>query len=133
MALPDLNTALYSKLSNDSGVSALVGTKIYSRLAPSGTDAPYIVFYLGSGLSPKLTSTGTIDDIYRVDSWSLLQATTKSVHDAVHTALDEQALTISGWTNYRMQCVRWNEFTETFEGKQYHRYVWDVRIRASKD
>lgn len=133
MAIPDLDEAVYDALTNDAGVSALVSSRVYNLLAPSGSELPYIVFYIASGVIPNAVPHEQLNYVYRVDCWAYTRALAEDMSQAVYTALHKQTLTLTGWTNYRMQCEQEQRLLETFEGRQYHRNVWDVRILASKD
>ncbi len=41
---------IYSTMAADSGIAALVGNRIFPRLAPANTALPYIVYFLVSGV-----------------------------------------------------------------------------------
>lgn len=134
MAFPDVYSALFSKLSNDSGLTALVGQRIYSLQAPNGATYPLVIYYLASGVLPNDSPRDSISDVYRVDSWSTVSAAhARTVADAVHSALHEQALTIPGWSNYWLVATRVTDLVDTTSAKQYWRRVIDFNIRASKD
>lgn len=53
-----IGKAVYYALSNDSGVTDLVGTKIYPEIAPEGTTAPVVVFTMINSV-PDYSRSGT--------------------------------------------------------------------------
>ena len=131
--LPDLDTSIYNILANDAGVAALVSAKIYNLQAPFGSALPYLVFYEAVGIIPNITPRDTLDDTYRIESRAGTRAAASGLHLAVYTAVHEQALTITGWSNYWLVCERSQRFIENVDGAQYWRFVWDIRAMASKD
>lgn len=133
MALPGLDAAVRAKLVGASGVTALVGQKVYNLQAPAGGTLPYLIFYQASGIIPNLQPRDTLDYVFRVDCWSASGSGAIGLSGAVYDALHEQTLTLSGWTNYWMVCEQEQSLIQDVSGVQYYRRVWDVRIRASKD
>ncbi len=133
MSWPSLAGALFSKLNNDAALTVLIGSKIYSLEAAEGTALPYVIFYVTAGLVPNIVPRETLNQVYSVESRATTRGLAEDVHQAVYAALHKQTLTISGWTNYWMACERAYEFSEQLGGVTYYRFVWDIRISASKD
>lgn len=130
---PSLDAAVFSLLSGATAITDVVGTKIYNLQAPSGVSLPYLIFYLGSGVIPNTEPRDTINNVYRIESRQTTRAGAETLHNAVYSAVHEQALTIAGWSNYWLVCEGEQRFVENVSGVQYWRFVWDVRIRASRD
>jgi len=130
---PNLDAALFSKLTNDNGVKTIVTARVYSLFAPEGATMPYVIFYEADGKIPNTCPRDTGDVVYRVESRATSLAGGVALHGAIYTALHESSLTVSGWTNYALTCTREMRFPEDLSGVQYFRFVWDVRIRLSKD
>lgn len=130
---PSVDTAIYSLLSGASGITDIVGTKIYNLQAPSGVSVPYLIFYVASGVIPNTEPRDTINQIYRIESRQTSRAGAEALHGAVYSAVHEQALSITGWSNYWLVCESEQRFVENVSAVQYWRFVWDVRIRASRD
>jgi len=109
-----------------------VGTRIYNPQAPAGTDLPYVLFYLASGVMPNWNPQLFIDDVYRIEGVGATRATAESTFNAVFTALHLQAFTLTGWSAYWVACERVTTLVENLAGKQYFRRVGDFRIKADK-
>lgn len=130
-ALPAVEAALFSRLATDAGVTARVGQRIYNLQAPSGEPRPYLVFYLASGLLPRLTARLDTNDVYRVEAVADTRAAAEALRGAVFAALDSQPLTLAGFSNYWLKAERTTTLTETRDGQQIWRYITDYRVRTS--
>lgn len=129
--IPDLDSTIFTALTGDAGVSAQVGTKVYSIQAPSGTAMPYITFEIASGLIGNVVPRDTINYVVRVHSWGSSRSAAATVHRAVYTAMHETAPAISGWNNYWTVCTAEQRFVENVNGTLIYHFVWDVRVKAS--
>lgn len=128
--LPATETALYTKLTGDVALTALVGTNIFNSQADDGTAYPYVIFYLADGGMPNDTPSMRVDEIFRVEAISDDGSEAKQVYDAIFTALHLQELTITGWNNYWMAVVGNQRLIETIAGNQVWRYIGDVNVRV---
>jgi hypothetical protein len=85
-----IETDLYTTLSNNSGVTALVGARIYPGLAPESIAKPYLVYELVFG--ERLNTITGVDDATRkriqINCHASTYASSKSVSDAVEAALE---------------------------------------------
>ena len=85
-----IESDLYTTLSNDAGVSALVGTRIYPNLAPESATYPYITYQLISGV--RLSTVTGVNDAKRKRIQHSCHAETyeeaKALADAVFAALE---------------------------------------------
>lgn len=139
MSLPDVERAIYAKLTGDSGVSALVSTRVHESLAPAGATRPYIVFYNASGLHPAETPRDTLNYVFRIEAVVDEDSDSGStaaynLQSAIHSALSGAALSISGWSAYWVDFERYTTLFDAVEhGRQLRRLIGDYRIRASKD
>jgi hypothetical protein len=91
MAFVDVADAVYSILSNNAPVVALVSTKIYPTIAAQETLAPYVVVDYAVNNEPLDTKTrpSSLDRIrIQVDSYGRTRKQAMTVHLAVRTALD---------------------------------------------
>lgn len=130
--LPNIDPIIYSKLAGAAGVTAIT-TRIYAIQAPPSATFPYVTYEETSGIIPNLQERQDLNTVYRVHSWTTAGSQAANLHLAVFEALHRQVLTISGWHNWWMACEQSQRFTEQLDGKTYWHFVWDVRIRASKD
>ena len=91
MAFTDVADAVYSILSNASGVTSLVSTKIYPTIAAQEAVAPFIVFNSAISVDPTDTKTrpSSLDRFrIQVDCYGRTRKQAVNVHLAVRTALD---------------------------------------------
>ena len=90
--------AIYSILTGDSAVSALVGNRIYPQIAAQGAAFPFIVYVL-QDTSPSDTKSGvsTLDEVrYDIVVASESYAEASDLTNKVRTALDRYTGTVSG-------------------------------------
>lgn len=80
---------LFTRLKDDAGVSALVGTRIYPKKAPQNVQTPYIIFHVISDIDKQCVG-GAIyqnDTRIQIDCWSLSYAEVKNLKVAVKSSL----------------------------------------------
>jgi hypothetical protein len=85
-----IETDLYTTLSNDAGVTALVSTRIYPNMAPESAAFPYAVYQMVSG-GRLSTITGVGDAIRKriqIGNHSATYDEAKAVAAAVIAALE---------------------------------------------
>lgn len=90
--------AIYSILSSDSDVSAIVGTRIYPQIAAQGASFPFLVYVL-QGTTPSDTKSGvsTLDEVrYDIVVASETYAEASDLTNKVRTALDRYTGTVAG-------------------------------------
>ena len=90
--------AIYSILTNDSDVSAIIGTKVYPQIAAQGATFPFVVYVLQDN-SPSDTKSGvsTLDEI-RYDIVAAAETYTElsSLTERIRLALDRYTGTVEG-------------------------------------
>lgn len=139
MTLPDVDRALFGKLTADSGVTAIVSTRVYERIAPAGVARPYIVFYNATGIHPPQTPRDTFNYVYRIeavvdDDSGSGRSAAFNLQDAIHTAVSGASLSVTGWGVYWVDFERMITLIDALEqGKQIRRLIGDYRIRGSKN
>lgn len=83
-----LEEALYDWLSADTGISALVGNRIFPNKIPQGETYPQITFFRVS--SPRVRNFGEPDGLanprIQVDCWGLTLASAVAVGEAVRNS-----------------------------------------------
>lgn len=123
MTTTALETGLYSKLSgNGALIAELGGTLIYNKLAPQGTTGAYVVFQWQGGGPENDTPTESRSVLYTVRAIADTQAKAATLDGLIDGALHNQALTISGFSNYwtaREQDINLVELTAGAQPK-YH-------------
>ena len=85
-----IETDLYSTLTNDAGVSALVSNRVYPAPAPEGVTFPYCTYQLISG--ERVTTLPGVGDAKRkrmqVSCHGATYSSAKAVADAVYSAFE---------------------------------------------
>lgn len=84
-----LESGLVSLLTADSGVSALVGSRVYPDKLPDSPTLPALTYQVAS-LTPRYAHSGDADlDTVRVqvNCWAVTRTTAVTVRDAVRTAV----------------------------------------------
>ena len=90
--------ALYSILTSDSDVSAIVGTRVYPQIAAQGAAFPFLVYVL-QDTTPSDTKSGvsTLDEVrYDIVVASETYAEASDLTNKVRTALDRYTGTVAG-------------------------------------
>ena len=90
--------AIYSILTSDSDVSAIVGTRVYPQIAAQGAAFPFVV-YLINDLTPSDTKSGvsTLDEVrYEVLAIAETYAEAADLNEKIRTALDRYTGTVAG-------------------------------------
>ena len=127
-----LETALYGALAAGTALTTtLGGTAIYNTLAPRDKALPYVIFSQQAGREDNETPRRTFTGRYLVKGVanSLLAAGT--IADQADALLHDAALTVTGWTNYRMQrtnTVRYIETTDAGEQVGHAGAVYEIRL-----
>lgn len=123
--------AIYGILSAAAGVTNLVSTKIYPRLAPMETVAPYVVYSIVSvDPTDSKTRPSTLDRVrVQIDCYGRTYASAEAVHSAVRTALDAYTIgsTVAG---VKLDGIKFETENDTFEEDvDIHRRSADYQIR----
>jgi len=88
--------AIYSILTSDSDVNAIVGTRVYPQIAAQGAAFPFVVYVL-QDTSPSDTKSGvsTLDEIrYDIVVASETYAEASDLTNKIRTALDRYTGTV---------------------------------------
>lgn len=82
--------AVYSRLSSDTSLTALVGERIYPAVRPQDTTLPAVTYYhSGSEREYGLTySSGLVSAFVTIESWATTIASALAVAAAVRGAMD---------------------------------------------
>ncbi|HNB50417.1 MAG TPA: DUF3168 domain-containing protein [Anaerolineales bacterium] len=127
--------AIHDKIAGVSGITALVGTRIYFGTAPAGATYPFVTFAFSGGGEDRETPQHRKNLVYLVQGVSQIsKSQANTLAELLETAFDEATLTISGWTNIWTAV---EEHLPAFEmdtqtGKQTWRAGRYVRIRLSQ-
>lgn len=118
-----LRTAIADLLTGDSGVAALVGTRVYHQTAPQDATYPLIVFFKQSGTPSHQFSGAVENEIWTVKAVDPKSSTAEDIADAVDTAMAGlEALSV-----LRIGDV---SYGEPSEGKTYRHLGGMYRIYA---
>lgn len=143
LELPDLDSALYYKLSGSSAITGIVSTRIAALKASSAWGSspyPFLVFQQITGNVRQATPRQSIDALYQIDSRDVYRDGVANsgrmgawaLHTAVYSTLHNQALTIAGWSNFWLECGEESRFVVSESGKEIYRFAWEIRIRADR-
>lgn len=96
--MPQLEEALYARLSGFAGLSALVGSRIYPLRAPQTAALPLVVFQRISTIrwSAFGSDTGLARPRIQVTAWATTAMAAKSVKEQVRAALQRWRGTVAG-------------------------------------
>lgn len=112
-SLPILLPALETKLKAISGLTSIVGTKIYFDVAPDNTTYPYAIYSVSSGLTDMMADGLQDFSInIRINSTNLNDCTNGIA--AISNEFGE-TLTLSGVNNYRVELDEEFFFSETLD------------------
>jgi hypothetical protein len=90
--------AIYTILTEDAGVSAIVGTRVYPQVAAQGAAFPFVVYVLQDN-TPSDTKSGvsTLDEIrYDIVAAAETYSALSSLTERIRLALDRYSGTVSG-------------------------------------
>ena len=119
---------LFNKLTGATALTGLLtgGTaspSIYQDLAPEGAVPPYVVFNAQSPSVPQYTYTGVAfeNTIYQVKG--VTQGPSKSaggtIAHQIDAALDDQAVSVSGYTLLKCRRLQDVDYTEVVSGVRF--------------
>lgn len=89
--MPGLKAGIYSWLSNVSGITDLVGSRIYPSVAPASAALPFITFQrIGFNEDVQLRDAGFLYSPIQVDIWGASSLETENVFEALNTEVQAQ-------------------------------------------
>lgn len=94
-----LNTALLSRLSGGTALTALVSTRIYHLQAPENSDTPYVVWNTQSEVENNETSHRVKEEVVFVRAYAAKAITAGSVDTQIDALLHMNVLTVTGYEN----------------------------------
>jgi len=94
----ELQAAIVGKLKNDPGVQAVVGQRVYDEV-PNNPTFPYISIGDNQVLPDKANCIDGTEIFWQLDGWARDPTfpMTKQISKAVVAALDDQAITVTGY------------------------------------
>ena len=89
---------LYSILTGDSAVSALVGTRVYPLVVADGASLPAISYFrvMTQRAHAMTVPTGVTTAVFSVEGWAQTYAQMRSLGNAIRRALDGWTGTVDG-------------------------------------
>lgn len=90
--------AIYSILTTDSAVSAIVSSRVYPQIAAQGAAFPFVVYVIND-ITPSDTKSGvsTLDEVrYEILAISENYAEAADLNEKIRTALDRYTGTVAG-------------------------------------
>jgi hypothetical protein len=124
---------LYSVLSGDATLAGLVGTKIYSYLAPGGTASPFVVYNFQGGTDVmavgaiRIMNTG-LYQIKGIVQSNSMSGVAKSIADRIDTLLHGMTGLVTG--GIVLACVRQQPiaYVETSNGLRWNHLGGSYRL-----
>ena len=109
-----VSTAIYSKLSGDSTLTAMLATttSIYSIKALEDSTYPYITFSLFYGGVMNINPSDLHEPSYFIRAYATTAKVAGNIHAQIATLLDRGTVTVSGYTLIA------SELTEELEGDE---------------
>jgi len=93
--MAEFEQALQSRLTSYSGLSALVGTRVYPVIAPQGATRPFVTYQRISGdrMDGMTQAHGIAEPVIQIDCWGNTYTSVKAVAAQVRAALLRTAWT----------------------------------------
>jgi hypothetical protein len=110
-----INTAIYSTLTGDNTLTALLATNtsVYHVQAPRGATLPYIVFNMQAGTEVNETAHTVNDMLYQVRGFTdVSMKNAKAIDARIYTLLHKTAISITGYKLLKINRVTVLEFIE---------------------
>ncbi len=127
--------ALYSVITGDAGVSAIISTRMFPNVAPQGTTMPYVVYRMitesdrSRGISHD--RGGLVARLFQLDVFGATYSAVKDLADKIRLAIDTTRKTAAGQTwqhaSVDSQLDDW-EFNLTGSETGVHRTTMDVTV-----
>jgi len=92
-----LQTAIYSKLSNDSNLTSVLGASVFDDI-PENTPYPYVQLGEDTAIDYSTKDQTGSEVTVNVDVWSRYRGSleAKNIMDRVHTLLHDSSLSVTG-------------------------------------
>lgn len=132
-----LNAAIYSRLTGGTALTALLtsGTAIYFKQAPDHSeDSDFVIFDYGSEVDLSFSPGREKDVLVLAKGISTKPAAAGSIDFQIDALLNDQALTLSGWSNRWIRRETGISYPEVDEAKRkwYHAGAY-YRITLQKE
>ncbi len=127
--------ALYSVITGDAGVSAIIGTRMSPNTAEQGQTMPYVVYRMiaESGRSRGISRDrgGLVEQLWQLDLFGATYGAVKDLADKIRLAIDTTTKTAAGQTwqhaSVESQLDDW-EFSLPGSESGVHRTTMDVMV-----
>jgi len=112
-----VSTGLYSKLSGDGTLTAMLATttSIYSIRAPEDAAYPYITFSLFSGMVLNINPSDLHEAVYFIRAYATTAKVAGNIHAQIATLLDDGAVTVTGFTQIASELIEELEGDEVID------------------
>jgi len=120
--MSNTGTAIYSRLTGTTAVSALIGLRVYPHSAPPEQKTYPLAVYMGEGPVHVRGDDGTYYETVNIASIATTYAEAQAVSSAIRTALHGQAGTWGGVVVHRALHDGGNEDTRRVEDES----IWII-------
>jgi len=134
-----LNTAIYTRLAGTAGTALTTllegGTatpSVFYQQAPDNATTPYVVWSYPSELDTNLIPHRMKDIVLRVEGITNTPALAGTIDKEIDALLNEEELTVSGWTNIWLRRENGYQLISTSEtGERYYQNGADYRVNLT--
>lgn len=124
-----VQAALFNRLTNFSGLAALVASRVYPVHAPQNVSKPYITYHRISAVRvlAMVSNTGIVRARYQFDVWADSFDKTQEIAEQIRLALDRWSGTLEG-TEVEVAFIL-NDGPDLYEDRErLHHKVMDFEI-----
>lgn len=128
-----LETAIYSKLTGDTTLMALVGA-VCNTIVPRGQALPVCLFQPMSGIEENASPNDSIRYVYLVKGIARSKATAMAIAERASYLLHKSTITVTGWNNFwtaRTLYVSYAEIDPAQPSENIWHVGWEYVIRLA--
>jgi len=125
-----IEAAIFSRLTNDAAVSALISSRVYPLILPQNSILPAVTYTRVSGERVRSLSgpSGLALPRFQIDSWAESFSVVKDLAGKIRKSLDGFRGNVSGVEIKGMSIESDSDLFETINGKDFYRVRADYFI-----
>lgn len=128
-----LYVGLRTHLLAQTGLTALVGDRIYKKVAAQNAALPFVRFYTVAGTFDNITYSVDLDGLVSVEGWGEHDKQASDVYEIIHQSLHYEEFDVDGWNLYWCAQTRLHDLPPSIvDGKTFFRVAGDFRMRLHK-
>lgn len=125
-----LQAAIYTRLSADAALTALIGSSQVYDFVPEGTAPPYVLIGDDTAIDWGTKTANGWETTVTIHVWDFEKAgrkSAKAILSAIYASLHRQDFTVSGFNLIQCQCEFEQTFQDTTEEGQNDRFYHGVQ------